>query len=168
MALNRSRLETELLRDVFMKRNGNNFLRPAEQFAMVYRRYASTAASCAGANPLPIALDAARAKLAAFLAAELPTSRTPASFVTTYSVGLTGFWLFPPVPFPSAAPGLVTIAFPTPLEIGLLNVIANSIQRGAKNTPALVAHDWAVALDAWTRTVVVTHGPVPACVAPLV
>jgi hypothetical protein len=169
MALDKASLQKHLLEDYFTRKDGESFVTRAKYFARLYRNYAAGARSCQGIAPLALNLDAAEIKLAATLAMSTPRCKNPASFTVVYSTALAAFWMLPPITFVGGpSPGAIVAAVPATLQAALLGVLASSIKRGAKNNAKLIAADWAKALDGWTRTVVVAHGPVPACSAPLV
>lgn len=157
-----------LLHDrVFSTQNGVTFVEPMRRIAECYRSYASDARSCQAVGPVPASLAAAEATMAAGLAARLPTSRTPTDLAQIVGTAGAAFWLLPPVAFIGASPGLVIAAVPATLTAAILGVIANCAASGARLKPRQVADLWASALHTWTTSVVVLHGPLPTCSAPL-
>ncbi len=168
MPLSAAKLEGYLARDYFTQ-GSPEFFKPAQRFASAYRRYAKDARSCQGQGAAPGTLEAAELKLAAFLGAQLPQSRDPLRFCNVFATGLTTFWLLPPIAFLGGTPGLVTVANPGTLQALLLAVCAKTTLEGLAGTltPAKVAKVWAKALDVWTRSVVVVHGPPGACTSAL-
>lgn len=126
----------------------------AAKLAAAYARYA--AGATAGAFPwVPTGQEEARLRRA--LAAALGPSGAPPIVGAAWVLGLTQFWLLPPVPF---APGLVTAM---PGAVALAPAITTALLN-PRNTSGAAAASLASALDAATRTVLVTippSGPVP-------
>jgi hypothetical protein len=168
MSLSEGKLEGGLARDYFTQ-GSCEFVEPALRFASVYARYAKDARSCQGQGPAPGTIEAAQLKLGGYLAAQLPRSRNPLQFCNIFATGLSAFWLLPPVAFLGGTPGAVTLANPATLQASLLKVCATAALEGAAGhlTPPKVARMWAQAIHAWTRTVVVLHGPPSGCTAGL-
>ncbi len=133
------------------------------KFAQAYAAYAKSAQSCALVPPLGAAIDAAALKLGGLIGQAYHVSKDPVTTASLMATAFAGFWMAPPIPFPSAAPGVVTIALPATLQAALLS---NFVQGPCNAKDA--ARKMAVALDTWTKSVTVTHGPVPACIAGLV
>jgi hypothetical protein len=132
------------------------------RFAAGYASYAATATSCAGASPLPASIAAAKGILGAALIQAFQTSTDPASSTAQLAAAFTAFWLAPPMAFPSVAPGLVTLVPPT-LQPALL---AHFMKPPPSSNEA-AGRAMAKILDTWTKTIVVTHGPTPACISPI-
>lgn len=144
-----------------------DFLTSAKNWATAYAGYAAEAQSCQVVPPLPAAIEAAQETLQAALAAAFAGGVDPASTATGLATAFSFFWLLPPVAFQGVTPGVVTaVGGATALSTALVaswteNTLARASASDAASTMAAV-------LDAFTRTVVVTHAPPTACASPLV
>jgi hypothetical protein len=170
VALSKPKLARSLHDDVFSNAGGgSSFPERMRLLCSAYRRYAADARSCQAQAPTPALLDTAALKMAAVLASAAPLARNPQAFARAFGLAGTAFWLTPPITFlGGASPGAVIAAVPTTLEVAILGALTRAAAAGTSAKPQLVADLWSSALDAWTRTVVAAHGPVPACSAPLV
>lgn len=126
----------------------------AARLAAAYARYA--AGAVAGVLPwVPTGQEEGRLRRA--LAAALRPAGAPGVVGAAWALGVTQFWLAPPVPFGA---GVVTVvpgaaALAQAVTVALLN---------PRNSSAASAASLALALDTATRTVLVTippSGPVP-------
>jgi hypothetical protein len=158
--LNQNTLAGKLIE--FGKQPNEAFI-AGRKMAQAYAAYAGSATSCAGASPLPAAIEAAAAKLGGQLGQTFAASKDPVLTATQMAAAFAAFWLDPPIQFPSAAPGLVTTAIPATLQAALIATWAQGPSEGAA-----AARKLAKVLHKWTKTVIVAHGPTPACVSALV
>lgn len=165
MALNSSAL-ADSLADVFAA-PAADFLAAAKGWAGAYAEYAADAQSCQAVPPLPASIEAAQATLQGGLAEAFAAGVDPGSTATGMATALTAFWLLPPVAFTGVTPGIVTAVAGTSL------LVTAFVATWAKNTASKAsardaAASMATVLDAFTRTVVVTHAPPTVCASPIV
>lgn len=138
----------------------------AKNWANAYAGYATEAQSCQAVPPVPAAIQAAQATLQATLAAAFAAGIDPVSTATGMASAFTAFWLAPPVLFSGVTPGVVT-------AVGGAAVLATALVASwtentlTKASASAAASTMATILDAFTRTVVVTHAPPSACASPL-
>lgn len=138
----------------------------AERLAAGFAGYAATALAPGGGVPVPAVLAAKRAALARQLSGAL-RNRDPGGFVAGITRAFTAFWTG--MTFAPGPPGAVSLVPPT-LQAALSNIhSANAAlaRRGVELQPDRLAQQWAKALDAWSRTVVVTHPGAPPVVGPI-
>ena len=155
---------TSSLTDI-MDPNKTRAKTPAEaatKWAAAYKGYASTAMSLLGGAPIPASLSAAESTLKTVLEAAFTAGGGAAPMATSLSTAFTAFWLVPPMAFSGAFPGLVTLVAGTALlQSGLIAAWAQVAALGPGATAAAAAAAHATVLDAFTRTVIVTHPTVP-------
>jgi len=142
----------------------------AEAWAAAYKNYAATATDCAAGTPNPASLTAAETTLKTALQAAFDAGvagGTSAASAAALAAAYTAFWFAPPIAFlPSA--GIVTVVGGTAiLQAALIAFWAANSADGQAPAAATVGDDHANALDAFTKTVVVSVAAIP-CVAPLV
>ena len=126
-------------------------------WADAYAAYAASAQSPMGG--IPVTLVAAKATLATALAGAF-SGVVPATTAAAMATAFVAFWLTPPVVFVGTPPGAVTVAIPGALAAAL--VAAWAANTAGKLSVSDSADSIATAIDAWTRTVIVTHPtPVP-------
>jgi hypothetical protein len=108
----------------------------------------------------PAALDAGQAVLQQALTVTFATSVDPVTTASQMANAFTAFWFLPPVVFSGTPPGLVTAVGGTAALAVALPAIWLSNQL-SKLTTEQSAQAIAAALDAFSRTVIVTHPVVP-------
>ena len=155
---------TSSLTDI-MDPNKTRAKTPAEaatKWAAAYKGYASTAMSLLGGAPIPASLSAAESTLKTVLEAAFTAGGGPPAMATSLSTAFTAFWLVPPIIFTGVPPGVVTAVVGTALlQSGLILCWSQIMAMGPAGTPAAAAQAHATVLDAFTRTVIVTHPTVP-------
>ncbi len=135
----------------------------AQEIAQAYQTYALPA--MAGVL-LPIFVGVEGQALAAKLIPVMQQSTdSPSDLANALADGVEAFWLLPPVPFAAGPVAGVVTSFPGKgaLAGALVAALSSPSQDGAS-----VASGVASALDAGTRTVIVTFAPPPGSTAPLV
>ena len=144
-----------------------DFLTSAKNWANAYAGYAAEAQSCQAVLPVPVAVKAATATLQSALAGAFAGGVDPVSTASAMASAFTAFWFLPPMAFQGVTPGVVTVVSGTGiLATGLVASWAQSTATQASADAA--ASTMATLLDAFTRTVVVTHAPPSVCASPLV
>jgi hypothetical protein len=128
-----------------------------QRWAQAYVNYAGDAITLQGGSP--VGLDAGKPLLAQTLATlfAIPLSPPPAT-AANIAAALTAFWFLPPVA--TSDPGIVTaVAGTALLATALVTVWTANVaaQASADQSAAAIA----AAMDAFTRTVIVTIPPVP-------
>lgn len=132
----------------------------AERIASSYVDYAA-GASAAGALPLFTGLEKAALKATLLTALSVPNP-APTAFVDALALGLTAFWMAPPVLFGPAPAGSVTVAVFDTIKPALLAGMLPGIPLEAVD--ALLRS----AVHAATMTVLVTvTPPIPPAPVPL-
>lgn len=128
-------------------------------WARAYRQYCDDAISPLGGSPTT--LDAAELFLATSLAGVFSNLAGPAQVNTNQmALALTSFWLLPPVVFSGTPPGLVTVV-PGSVVLPTALFASFSTNLAARATNQQASQRLASDLDAFTRTVIVTHPVVP-------
>lgn len=135
-----------------MKNPSPEYVEMGRRWANTYGSYAQDAMSIPGSSPITLAPSTAL--MATQLAVCFATSKLLVTTADTITSSLSAFW--PPVqfsPVPPAGPGVPAPTGAAALSIGLklLLPIPN---------PELAAYKIALLIDAFTRSVVVTH-PTP-------
>jgi len=166
MALNLAKLKQGLLG---INGHGKDFPKTpvvaAKRWARAYAAYAQDAISLGGAAPIPLAAN--EAALAAALVPVFANPRNlPPQTAQVYATAFTAFWFAPPVTFPLTPagtplpppilPGIVTLVGGTiALPSALMAAWASNFATSASDEVAMAK--MAQVLDAFTRTVIVTH-----------
>jgi hypothetical protein len=128
------------------------------RWAAAYSAYCKDAQSVLGGSP--VSLDAGEAVLGRMLGITFATSKDPVSTASAFASALTAFWLLPPVAFTGVPPGLVTaVAGTAVLQVALPATWAGLLLSRASAEKAM--GDISTVMDAFTRTVFVTHLTVP-------
>ena len=156
MALSLTTLARELLKLVERSREMPRDGREAgRRWARAYAEYAKAAQSPTSAPPAPLTIQ--EQVLAAAMGVTFVSSIVSPQSATQIANALTSFWLLPPVVF---GPGLVTAVGGT----ALLTAALQSVWLGNQASglpPGAATRNIATAIDAFTRTVIVTSpGPV--------
>lgn len=128
-----------------------------KRWATAYRSYALDARS-----PLqsPPTITGAAQRLLGIGMAQAFRAPSPPAVAAAMAQALTAFWLAPPIAFPNAFPGVVTLVpGAVALPQALVSAWAANFASRASNEGATKAV--ATVLDAFTRTVIVTHATTP-------
>jgi len=131
----------------------------ARNWAQLYATYAADGTTLLGGHPL--SLDAAQATLQGALTGVFanPYQLAPQT-ATQMAAAFTAFWLLPPVATTDVFPGVVTaVAGTALLQTALLSAWFSNFASKASGEQA--ARGIATALDAFSRTVIVTNATVP-------
>src|SRR6185437_16053759 len=133
----------------------------ARKWARAYASYAAGAITPLGGSPLTPSLDAAEATLEEALTGIFsnPYQLAPQT-ASLMAAAFTSFWLLPPVVTTDAPPGLVTaVAGTALLQTALIATWLSNLAGRMSGEQA--ARGIAAALDAFSRTVLVTIATVP-------
>jgi len=135
----------------------------AQEIALAYQTYALTA--MAGVL-LPVFVGVEGQAMASRLIPVMQRStNSPSDFANALADGVEAFWLLPPVPFSGGPAAGVVTGFPGKQVLvgALVGALSSPSSDGAS-----VASRVATALDAGTRTVIVTFAPPPGSTVTLV
>ncbi len=142
-----------------MKNPARDYVTAAQQWAQAYGSYASAAQSPLGVAT-PASIQAAQQVLQAALVPVFATSRVLPQTCAQMAQAFTAFWMTPPIVFVGTPPGAVTVV-PGAAALPAALASAFGVNFASRAQVDQAAQQLATALDAFTRTVIVTHLVVP-------
>lgn len=131
----------------------------AQQMAAAYTSYAS--AGMVGVGTVVISPANTAAMQNAFLAALSIPAGTPVSFANAWALGLTAFWMSPPVAIVGAQSGVVTVPPAAPVVIPLITAAVSNLASTPQITANLIAAAAHAAVFGIVQGLVTNLVPIP-------